>query len=206
MAKLYVNKREPEVTAKIIKDVDRYGALELEYLTGDNAGKTVRITSSTLSRWWKANGEIEETPEEKKAVEEKEEELLTKVTPKGAKKNRPKAVKVDKQEKIDYLNILCERYGFTTTVKKNHEDILFISTKDVDENKRTSRFGELKINHTSFVLYTRRVLILDENKYSFIFDTDSSGRAKIKFDLDDATLEHVIKQLSESEERQNGKN
>ena len=214
--KLYSNKNSPETTAFIVDESDKYGTVLLEYRTCKNAGKTINITTSTLKRWWKSAGEIEiddgeQTEHEEEEVKEEPaketEKLVTKVTPKKTPK-MTKAVKINKQEKIDYLNILCKRLGFVSIPKRTHPDVIRLHKvmKLEDGSTKENSFGEIKVNHTSFVLYTRRVIILDQDKFSFIVDTDPYNRAKIKFNIDDNVLEYVMEQLAESEARNNGKN
>ena len=48
---IYKSKKHPEVTAKIVKEPNE-GTVILEYLTGDEVGKTVTVTTGTLKRWW----------------------------------------------------------------------------------------------------------------------------------------------------------
>lgn len=202
--KLYSNKRTPEVMAKVVQEDEKYGTVLLEYTTGDNVGKTVNITKATLKRWWTTAGEIEEpeAAEQPKAAEEKKEpEFVTKVTPKIKKE---KAVKVNKQDKIDYINILCGRNNIVAVPKNTHPDALRIR-RPLDDDKFVN-LGEIKINHTNFVLYTSRVIVVDESKFGCIVDKDSTGRAKIKFNLDDSALEYAINQLLESEDKKDGKN
>lgn len=210
--KLYSNKNRPEDTAIIVEENDKFKTVLLEYRTGENAGKTINITTATLKRWWKIVGEVEiDDGQTEEAVAEEEtakepEKLVTKVTPTAKKK--AKAIKINKQEKIDYLDILCKRLGFVSIPKKSHPDVIRLHKVEKldDGSTKEKNFGEIKINHTSFVLYTSRVIILDQDKFSFIVDTDPSGRAKIKFNIDDNALEYVMEQLAESEVKNNGKN
>lgn len=60
--KVYVSKRNENVTAKIIKEDEKFKTVVIEYLTGDKAGQNNSITTSTLKRWWKET-EIEEVEE-----------------------------------------------------------------------------------------------------------------------------------------------
>lgn len=48
----YVSKKDPSVIAKVVEQNEKYKTVILEYLTGENAGKTISITTSTLHRWW----------------------------------------------------------------------------------------------------------------------------------------------------------
>lgn len=50
---IYQSKKDPSVTAKLEKKEEKYGTVLLEYITGNEVGKTISITSSTLKRWWK---------------------------------------------------------------------------------------------------------------------------------------------------------
>lgn len=209
--KLYSNRNNPEDTAIIVEENDKFKTVLLEYRTGENAGKTIKITTSTLKRWWKIAGEVEIDDEEENEVEKEEpakepEKFVTKVTP--TTKKMSKAIKINKQEKIDYLDILCKRLGFVSIPKKSHPDVIRLHKVEKldDGSTKEKNFGEIKINHTSFVLYTSRIIILDQDKFSFIVDTDPSGRAKIKFNIDDTALEYVMEQLAESEVKNNGKN
>jgi uncharacterized protein YdaT len=209
--KLYSNRNNPEDTAIIVEENDKFKTVLLEYRTGENAGKTINIATSTLKRWWKIAGEVEIDDEEENEVEKEEpakepEKFVTKITP--TTKKTSKAIKINKQEKIDYLDILCKRLGFVSIPKKSHPDVIRLHKVEKldDGSTKEKNFGEIKINHTSFVLYTSRIIILDQDKFSFIVDTDPSGRAKIKFNLDDNALEYVMEQLAESEVKNNGKN
>ena len=53
---IYTNKKHPEVTAKIVKQPNESTVI-LEYLTGDEVGKTVTVTTGTLKRWWSKSTE-----------------------------------------------------------------------------------------------------------------------------------------------------
>ena len=53
---IYTNKKHPEVTAKIVKQPNESTVI-LEYLTGDEIGKTVTVTTGTLKRWWSKSTE-----------------------------------------------------------------------------------------------------------------------------------------------------
>ena len=48
---IYTSKKHPNVTAKIVKEPNTATVI-LEYLTGDEVGKTVTVSTSTLKRWW----------------------------------------------------------------------------------------------------------------------------------------------------------
>jgi hypothetical protein len=58
METIYTSKKNPDVTAKIVKKPNEMTVI-LEYLTGDKAGETTTITTSTLQRYWKKS-EVEE--------------------------------------------------------------------------------------------------------------------------------------------------
>lgn len=60
---IYQSKKNPDVTAKIVKKPNEATVI-LEYLTGDEQGKNVTITTSTLQRYWRKTNE-----EEKSAAE-----------------------------------------------------------------------------------------------------------------------------------------
>lgn len=51
--KVYVSKRDENVTAKIIQEDEKFKTVIIEYLTGDKSGQNNSITTSTLKRWWK---------------------------------------------------------------------------------------------------------------------------------------------------------
>lgn len=61
--KIYVSRRDENVTAKLDESYSNEQTVMLEYLTGDKVGKTTSITHSTLKRWWKVV-EVEDTMEE----------------------------------------------------------------------------------------------------------------------------------------------
>ena len=67
--KIYVSRRDENVTAKLDEAYTNKQTVMLEYLTGDKVGKTTSITHSTLKRWWKAV-EVEEVKEEDTYLEE----------------------------------------------------------------------------------------------------------------------------------------
>lgn len=67
--KIYVSRRDENVTAKLEEAYTNEQTVMLEYLTGDKVGKTTSITHSTLKRWWKAV-EVEEVKEEDTYLEE----------------------------------------------------------------------------------------------------------------------------------------
>lgn len=61
--RIYVSRRDENVTAKLDEAYSNEHTVMLEYLTGDKKGKTTSITHSTLKRWWKAV-EVKDTVEE----------------------------------------------------------------------------------------------------------------------------------------------
>lgn len=67
---IYQSKKNPDVTAKIVKKPNEMTVI-LEYLTGDETGKNVTITTSTLQRYWRKTDAEEPTEEstEKSAAE-----------------------------------------------------------------------------------------------------------------------------------------
>ena len=61
--KIYVSRRDENVTAKLDEAYTNKQTVMLEYLTGDKVGKTTSITHCTLKRWWKVV-EVEDTVED----------------------------------------------------------------------------------------------------------------------------------------------
>lgn len=68
--KVYVSKRNENVTAKIIKEDEKFKTVVIEYLTGDKAGQNNSITTSTLKRWWKETEVEDSQVEEELTVED----------------------------------------------------------------------------------------------------------------------------------------
>lgn len=88
--KVYVSKRDENVTAKIIKENEKFKTVVILYLTGDKAGQNNSITTSTLKRWWK---EVEVDDIIPKVIEEeksKESSIdVSVIAPKDAKTGEP---------------------------------------------------------------------------------------------------------------------
>lgn len=61
--KIYVSRRDENVTAKLDESYSNEQTVILDYLTGPKTGKNICITMSTLKRWWKET-EIEDTTED----------------------------------------------------------------------------------------------------------------------------------------------
>lgn len=53
----YVSKKDENIIASLDSTNEKYGTATLIYLTGENAGKSFSITTSTLKRWWKATAD-----------------------------------------------------------------------------------------------------------------------------------------------------
>lgn len=53
----YQSKKDPEVTAYVDFEEEKYGTVMMIYLSGPNKGKSFSITKSTLKRWWKVINE-----------------------------------------------------------------------------------------------------------------------------------------------------
>lgn len=61
--KVYVSKRDENVTAKLDENYTNEQTVILDYLTGDKVGKNTCVTKATLKRWWKEIEVINETNE-----------------------------------------------------------------------------------------------------------------------------------------------
>jgi len=54
---VYQSKKNPEVTASLDFENEKFRTVTLIYLTGKDKGKSFTITTSTLKRWWKVSNE-----------------------------------------------------------------------------------------------------------------------------------------------------
>lgn len=88
--KVYVSKRDENVTAKLDENYTNEQTVILDYLTGDKTGKNTCVTKATLKRWWK---EVEVDDIIPKVIEEeksKESSIdVSVIAPKDAKTGEP---------------------------------------------------------------------------------------------------------------------
>ena len=69
---IYKSKKDKNILAKVVEQDEERKTVILEYITGEQSGKTFNITTSTLKRWWSKVNESEiesidisvETPKE----------------------------------------------------------------------------------------------------------------------------------------------
>ena len=54
---VYQSKKNPEITAALDFENEKFRTVTLIYLTGKDKGKSFTITTSTLKRWWKVSKE-----------------------------------------------------------------------------------------------------------------------------------------------------
>jgi len=59
MQEIYRSKKKTDVTAKVVKRPNETTVI-LEYVTGDEVGKTTSITTGTLARYWRKEKSVEE--------------------------------------------------------------------------------------------------------------------------------------------------
>lgn len=189
MAKVYTNKKDPEIKAKLVGEEPKYKTVALEYLNGKDAGKVINISEATLKRWWKVDNEVadettDEPADETTAVDEPEE-LVTRVKP--TKKSKPTIPAIDKEQKFTYLQLLADRYGLTLRQKKTHP-------YDVIVLKNDSKLGELCIKLRKFVLYTLNTLEFSDVANLII--NEVNGTSKIEMPAEDSYLEMMMQTLS----------
>ena len=65
----YQSKKDPSKIAEVVKEEPKYNTLILKIVEGEDAGKDISITSSTLKRWWKRIEDTESTEETSLAQE-----------------------------------------------------------------------------------------------------------------------------------------
>lgn len=197
MSKVYSKKDNPEIKGRIVEENQKYGSVVIEYLTGDEAGKTTNISTSTLKRWWKVEGEVDdekveqgkkEADEAAKQAEIDAQEFVTKVKP--TKKKKPSVEAIDRGSKVEYLKVLAERYGATVDTKPTDK-------YEIRIYRDGKRLGHICIKLRKFVMYTKRAIILKEPA-KFIAE-EVSGMAKIECLPEDALLEAMFVALFESE-------
>lgn len=131
--KIYVSRRDENVTAKLDETYSNEQTVILEYLTGDKIGKTTSITHSTLKRWWKAV-EVENTVEDidetdanlellaggdSKEQAETPVDIMTITRPVVEVVNKPINNKPVKSNIFDYvISLLTVDYKLSTNGKK----------------------------------------------------------------------------------------
>jgi hypothetical protein len=199
MSKVYSKKDKPEIKGRIVEENKKFGSVVIEYLTGEEAGKTTNISNSTLKRWWRVEGEVDDAQveEERKEADEAAkqaeidaQELVTKIKP--TKKKKPTINAIDRDSKVEYLNVLAERYGATVDAKPTDK-------YEIRVYRDGKRLGHICIKLRKFVMYTKRAVIFkDADK--FTVEQVTSGHAKIECLPEDALLEAMFVALFESEE------
>lgn len=114
--KIYVSRKNPEVTAKIDEAYTTETTVILDYLTGDKKGSNTCITKSTLKRWWKETDieQVPEVPEENlestgyvcKEEVSTTEEIDTKTPIKKARSSKPKKVRTPHIDRTDIIGTI----------------------------------------------------------------------------------------------------
>lgn len=117
--KIYVSRKNPEVTAKLDEAYSTETTVILDYLTGDKKDSNTCITKATLKRWWKET-EVEETlesvepPCEETLIEVDNPEVPAESTTKEVHPSRTKRVstpKVDRTKNIEEVeSFLTKNY------------------------------------------------------------------------------------------------
>lgn len=195
MSKVYSSKREEGVTGRIVEENKKYGTVVVEYLSGENIGKTTCISTSTLHRWWNVVGDIEDEIIESDLADtvepEPEPELVTQV--KATRKKKPKIDSVDRDSKVAYLELLAKQAGATTEQKKTDPYEIRIFKDGV-------RLGIICIKLKKYTLYTRRTLHFADVS-GFSIDETNGGEVKVTSSTpEDSALEILFNTLFESEE------
>ena len=70
---MYQSKRNPEIKAKLESKDEKFKTVILEYVSGNEAGKTISITESTFKRWWK---KVEDEIVSEPIIEKKASDIL----------------------------------------------------------------------------------------------------------------------------------
>ena len=128
----YQSKKDETVTAKLVSEEEKYGTVILEYLTGNEIGKTISVTTSTLKRWWrKINDEI--VP----GIDIDEEKLSEPFPEPKEKKYVPKP-----QSVIDYENRKQKKYNSELPTFENIVETFGSDCKKVNENSAYIKFND----------------------------------------------------------------
>ena len=135
--KVYVSKRDENVTAKIIQEDEKFKTVIIEYLTGDKAGQNNSITTSTLKRWWKvtelSDDVVEEfTVKEQKTVTDTESELTdeeyAKIGLEIAEQAKQKSTKNKNPLELESVVAKLQKTGFTVNIVKGLPKTISIKT------------------------------------------------------------------------------
>lgn len=130
--KIYVSRKDENVTAELNEAYSNEHTVMLKYLTGDKAGKTTSITHSTLKRWWKVveiedtvedidetNTNIESSPDkDSKEQEETSVDIMTITRPIVEVVNKPMK-KTKKVSRIDRTKEILELDAFIGNTYNN---------------------------------------------------------------------------------------
>lgn len=113
----YQSKKDETIFAKLGEFDDKYKTYQLEYLTGEKAGKTITVTEPTLKRWWKKveDDSIEETVAE--TVQTEPEVLNVKVVDEETGKTRE--VEIDPVAFVPGVDDSGKTYDFNNQEKKH---------------------------------------------------------------------------------------
>lgn len=162
MKPIYTSKKHPEVTAEVVKQPNDTTVI-LRYLTGNEVGKSITITTGTFKRYWKKTDVVEESKSALDVLgvdaEKLNEPYKPEVTPHYIPKpesvkeyeEKKKRVKVDVPEFetiVDQIGFICSKVntGFVrlrdskTTIWRKAGGVYVYADNDVWEALTKSGF------------------------------------------------------------------
>lgn len=152
----YQSKKDPSKIAEVVKEEPKYNTLILRIVEGDEAGKDISITSSTLKRWWKP---CEETLADSMNVDM--EKVNTPYPEPKEKKYIPKPKSVleyEAKQNKKYNSALPEFSDIVDTfgeqLKKVNENSKYVMFKDGSTLWRKSGFIDLYVTETVWTALT----------------------------------------------------
>lgn len=162
--KIYVSKRNENVTAKIIKEDEKFKTVVIEYLTGDKAGQNNSITTSTLKRWWKENEEdglVQDT--ESELTDEQYAQIGLEIAEQDNQKSKEHKDSPELESVVDKLH----EAGFTVNIVKGLPKT--ISIKNVGQLALSKNCYRLKAN-LKFEFKTETSYELKKTYKKVVFD------------------------------------
>ena len=114
----YLSKKDNETVVEFVSKNERTSMNRLKYLNGENEGKCIDISVSTLQRWWKKLGEETEVAEEvvaEPAEEPKSEVIHVEVTNDEGEKI---SMDINPDDEIAGVDDIAKTYDFNNAEKK----------------------------------------------------------------------------------------
>lgn len=108
----YLSKKDNETIVEFVSQNERTSVIRLKYLNGENEGKCVDISPSTLQRWWKKVSDEEETQ-----VEDSTKEEVFNVTVVDEETGKKQEVSINPNDKIEGVDTEEKQYDFNNQPK-----------------------------------------------------------------------------------------